>query len=245
MSSSQLYERLKNVTMIDTEALTSQEKNILEAQLLEFQVFKKKANMLLTKMKVETASHLTSKQTLIKSYGGMAQQLAQYEETNLVYYVDNDSQRLVVNNMDQGNLIESLRHTVENSRNPFTDLYHWIKGEIYDLAAFEAALLQLKAQATAVETLTKKIQSTKTDIENLTAGKKSVNTLFKSSNDVHTLQNKLEGYEVERVNSEKLHVLMLVYLGKRVLPSFKTEKLRLYRNIVQQFHVVEINNNHQ
>jgi len=72
-----------------------------------------------------------------------------------------------------------------------------------------------------------------------------VNTLFKSSNDVHTLQNKLEGYEVEKVNSEKLHVLMLVYLGKRVLPSFKTEKLRLYRNIVQQFHVVEINNNHQ
>ena len=43
MSSTQLFERLQQATMIDIESLNQQEKNILEAQLLEFQVFLKKA----------------------------------------------------------------------------------------------------------------------------------------------------------------------------------------------------------
>mmetsp|Transcript_47841 Transcript_47841/g.63258 ORF Transcript_47841/g.63258 Transcript_47841/m.63258 type:complete len:103 (+) Transcript_47841:802-1110(+) len=100
--------------------------------------------------------------------------------------------------MEHGNLIESLRHTVDNLRNPFTDLYHWVKGEIYDLAAFQAALNELKAAQTAVTTATKKIAQAKSDIENITHGKKTMNTLFKNSGDVHTIQNKLEGYERER-----------------------------------------------
>ena len=39
--------------------------------------------------------------------------------------------------------------------------------------------------------------------------------------------------------------LMTIYLGKVMLPKFKGEKMRLYSRIVQQFHVVEINNSHQ
>jgi len=38
---------------------------------------------------------------------------------------------------------------------------------------------------------------------------------------------------------------MRVYLGRKVLPSFKNDKMRLYSRILQQFHVVEINNSHQ
>jgi len=33
-----------------------------------------------------------------------------------------------------------MRTTTDNLRNPFTDLYHWCKGEIYDLTAFTAAV---------------------------------------------------------------------------------------------------------
>lgn len=38
---------------------------------------------------------------------------------------------------------------------------------------------------------------------------------------------------------------MSMYLGRKVLPSFKVEKLALYSRILQQFHVVEISNSHQ
>lgn len=69
--------------------------------------------------------------------------------------------------------------------------------------------------------------------------------MFKGSNDVHTITNKLEGYEREKEACDKLYTLMLSYLGKQILPRFKAEKLRLYSRIVQQFHVIEINNSHQ
>ena len=205
----------------------------------------KKANTFLKKMKNDMAGYLTCKQGLIKAYAGTAAGLASYEDNSLVYYTDQDHSRLVVNNQEAGNLIESLRHTVENLRNPFTDLYHWVKGEIYDLAAFQAALNELKAQQGAVEAIVKKIAQCKADIEAITQGKKTMNTMFKSSNDIHTLQNKLEGYEREEEASKKLYALMLCYLGREILPRFKADKLRLYSRIIQQFHVIEINNSHQ
>ena len=245
MSSTQLFDRLARATNVDIETMTQQERNILDAQLLEFQVFVKKATTFLKKMKNDIAGYLTDKQMLIKGYAGTAASLAAYEDNNLNYYVESDPSKLVVNNMEQGNLIESLRHTVENLRNPFTDLYHWVKGEIYDLAAFQAALNELKNAANAVESVKKKIAQAKADVENITTGKKTMNTLFKNSGDVHTIQNKLEGYEREKEALEKLHALTLIHLGKNVLGKFKSQKLRLYSRIIQQFHVIEINNSHQ
>ena len=139
-------------------------------------------------MQADIAQYLTKKQMLINAYNGAATVLTQYEETNLTYYVDQQAEKLVVNNLDQGhNLIESLKHTVENLRNPFTDLYHWLKGEIYDLNAMTVALGECKAVQTAVETMVKKIASAKADIENIQAGKKTMGTLFKNSGDVHKI----------------------------------------------------------
>jgi hypothetical protein len=36
-----------------------------------------------------------------------------------------------------------------------------------------------------------------------------------------------------------------IYLGERVIPVFKTEKLGVYTRLMQQFNVMEINNAHQ
>ena len=197
-------------------------------------------------MQADIAQYLTKKQMLINAYNGAATVLTQYEETNLTYYVDQQAEKLVVNNLDQGhNLIESLKHTVENLRNPFTDLYHWLKGEIYDLNAMTVALGECKAVQTAVETMVKKIASAKADIENIQAGKKTMGTLFKNSGDVHKIQNDLERYERDLEAQRKLYDVMRIYLGRRMLPIFKAEKLALYSRILQQFHVVEINNSHQ
>jgi len=38
--------------------------------------------------------------------------------------------------------------------------------------------------------------------------------------------------------------LVTIYLGERIVPTFKREKLSIYTKLIQQFMVVEINNSH-
>jgi len=33
-----------------------------------------------------------------------------------------------------------MEHMVDNQKNPFDEMYHWIKGEIYDIKAIQAAI---------------------------------------------------------------------------------------------------------
>ena len=38
--------------------------------------------------------------------------------------------------------------------------------------------------------------------------------------------------------------IVTIYLGEKIIPKFKTEKLRIYQKLMQQFNVIEINNAH-
>lgn len=193
----------------------------------------KKAAPFMKKIKDDLASYLNKKQMLIKAYAGTASELAAYEDNNLLYHVDTDVARLVVTSQEQGNLIESLKHTVENLRNPFTDLYHWTKGEIYDLSAFTVAMMELNNTKTGVDSVKKKIAQSKKDIESIQAGKKTMSTVFKNTGDVHKIQSSIETYERDLIAQEKLLDVQYVYLGRTILPKFKEEKMRLYSRIVQ------------
>ena len=158
MSTTQLYQRLSGALNIDIEECSEQEKQTLTAQLLEFGVYMKKAAPFLKKMKDEMATYVTGKQAIFTSYGGVASTLTSYEEFNMNYYSSQNGSKLVISNHENGNLVENMKHTVENLRNPFTDLYHWVKGEIYDLAAFQVAVNELKSCADGVTSANKKIQ---------------------------------------------------------------------------------------
>ena len=65
----------------------------------------------------------------MQGYAGASAILNDYEEANLSYYSNQDASGLVIKNDATANLNESLKHTIEGLRNPFTDLYHWVKGE--------------------------------------------------------------------------------------------------------------------
>ncbi len=138
-----------------------------------------------------------------------------------------------------------MLHTLDNLRNPFTDIYHWVKGELYDLEAMKSLMDQRHKVGVRVKDLTKKKKSTEEDIENINMGKKTVTTLFKNSEDVGSMTNKVESTERELENTRALFDLMSCYIGQHTLPQFKQEKLKLYCRILQQFHVVEISNSHQ
>lgn len=59
------------------------------------------------------------------------------------------------------------------------------------------------------------------------------------------MANKIESTDREIMASELLGTLLTIYLGDKVLPTFKKEKLSLYHRILKQFTVIEINNSHQ
>ena len=42
-----------------------------------------------------------------------------------------------------------------------------------------------------------------------------------------------------------LYDLITIFLGEKVVPKFKADKLGMYSKIVQQFNVMQINNAHQ
>lgn len=60
--------------------------------------------------------------------------VAKYEELNLKAYVDNDEDKLVyLGTNGTQTLKEQMETVVDNMRNPFEDMYYWLKGEIYDI----------------------------------------------------------------------------------------------------------------
>ena len=232
--------------MTDDAEITDVVRASTETKLAEFMVYVKKSEPFLKKMKNDLGIFLTKKQQVMQNYANSANMLTEYEENNVCYYTDRDPSKLVITSTDTGqNFSEDIRHTIESLRNPFTDLYHWVKGEMYDLEAFTHALNERNYVKAAIETLKKKIISAKADIENVKEGKKSIGTLFKNADDVGKMQNRLEGYERDLEAQEKLLDVLSLYLGQTILPQFKEEKLRLYSRIIQQFHVVEIGNGHQ
>jgi len=79
-------------------------------------------------------------------------------------------------------------------------------------------------------------------LDNLNAGKTTVGTLFKNQGDAGNLANTIEATEREIVQMCALKDLITIYIGEKIIPVFKKEKLELYAQVTQQFHVLEINN---
>lgn len=153
LSPSQLYERIKGGTQADETSVEEQEKQQIEAQLTELNVFIKKIEPFLKQLKADLAGFLSKKQAVMQCYAGTAKILTDYEDLNLAQYTDLDAHKLVINSPESANLKESMLHTLENLRNPFTDLYHWVKGELYDLSAMKIVLVERQKIATRMREL--------------------------------------------------------------------------------------------
>lgn len=78
--------------------------------------------------------------------------------------------------------------------------------------------------------MSKKVSAQK-DLDALNAGKKTMGTLFKSQSDAGGLANTIETTERDIVTTCNLKDLLTIYLGDKVIPQFKQEKLDLYGQI--------------
>lgn len=85
-----------------------------------------------------------------------------------------------------------MQHVIENMKNPFEEMYHWCKGEIYDLQALMDAVASKEAVEAHQKKLESKKQTTQKDLESVNQGKKTVRTMFKSEKDSGGLLNQIE-----------------------------------------------------
>ena len=57
--------------------------------------------------------------------------------------------------------------------------------------------------------------------------------------------NKIEITEKEIENLSTLVEIVTIYLGEKIIPQFKADKMKVYSRLMQQFNIIEINNAHQ
>ena len=110
------------------------------------------------KLKIELSFYMKKKQDVLGAYGGAINMLTVYEENNLHYYSEADATKWVINDQSNVNLASECSNMEEQMKNSFVDLYHWIKGELYDLESFKSSLDCHKEAVSAHLDLAKKLQ---------------------------------------------------------------------------------------
>lgn len=192
MSVSQKYERIKQVTQIQDNAYDSSAKDGLKQQLGSFQLFCRTVQPLLTQKKMALAHMMKTKQVCHNSYAMLAQGITRYEDMNMSNYLEFQTQNLVFLHPNNGPLLSRMEQLSQNLHNPYIELYHWAKGEVFDLLAVNAVVKATLAQFQKTIELTNKKQSTEKDLRDVNAGNKTLTTLFKNANDTTEMANKVE-----------------------------------------------------
>ena len=102
--------------------------------------FAKGVEPLLRKIKSDLSSYLMSKQRSMTAQKELAGFIGRYEDLNLTHYTDMNTRDLIFNSPDNKQLQESMVVCGAALRNPYIDLYHWVKGELYDLEAVRVSV---------------------------------------------------------------------------------------------------------
>lgn len=155
----------------------------------EFLYFYKAVEPLLSKMKGKTAAMMRNKQQQMQSYQDFHTSMERYENFNLQNYSEMQADKLVITNPDNMELKVKLQELSGNLQNPYIDLFHWSKGEIFDLQAVMFAVKCRNDCAKKIVDLEKQKASTQRDMQDVSSGNKTVTTLFKSQDDVGKMAN--------------------------------------------------------
>ena len=123
--------------------------------------------------------------------------LEKYEELNLSAYVDHTDEKMVLACKDKKDendktMKDHVKEMVDAQKNPYFNIYHWCKGEIYDIEAVETAVNTIDTIKKRISAAEAKKRSTQGDLDNITTGKKTATTLFKNASDTTAMVSKIE-----------------------------------------------------
>ena len=91
-------------------------------------------------MKKQIESFKAIKNASIANYKLYFNLLDKYEEQNFMVYTENAPERMVFGSNDREQIREQVDLMIQEMKNPFAEMYHWCKGEIYDVQVVAEAI---------------------------------------------------------------------------------------------------------
>jgi len=235
MSSADIGKRYQQEMKITNESILNLEvKERMESACKEFMQFAKQVIPVLKGMQKTIAGYMNNRSLAVAQYRGFLGILNKYENLNLNQYTQADVSKVVFGDLAAN--AETVKANIDKFnggiKNPYFNLFHWVRGEIFDIEAVVEAMKHREAQQSNIIKNEKKKVNTQQNLDNVVAGRKSVKTLFKNQNDAGTMATKVEITEREIEALNVLVDLMTQYLGGQVVPAFKAKKNAIYSKII-------------
>lgn len=70
--------------------------------------------------------------------------LLKYEDQHVEYYSDADISKRIITHPSTGDMKEKIENTHKSWKNPFRDIYIWLKGELLDLKGIADAVTSIE-----------------------------------------------------------------------------------------------------
>ncbi len=245
LSSAAKFDRIKAVTKIDPGNYDSSAVAGYRQRITEFNLFFNKIMTMLASKRLVLSNIMQSKQSCNQTYQLLGKFLSDYEDCNLTNYLDYNTNGLIFNHANNTKQKERLEQVTGSLTNPYIEMYHYAKGEVFDLQAMHSAVEAWSAQLKYTADVEKQKWSLEKDVKNVSDGTKTLTTFYKSTSDTADMANKIENMTRDIASSKALCDLMTIYLGERIIPTFKKEKIDLYRKVFAQYQVNEITNCHK
>jgi len=154
-----MIERIREVTNVNEKLFDFADKERFNTVVIEFSFFAKKVLLQLKGLKKTLGNFRDVKTQSIANNRVLMGLLDKYEDLNMNCYTENSAEKMVLNNPDQKQLKDQMEHMVDNQKNPFDEMYHWCKGEIYDIKTIVATITQKES----FEKLLKKTETKKSN----------------------------------------------------------------------------------
>lgn len=187
-----MIERTREVTNVQERLFDFADKERFNNVVTEFSFFAKKVLLQLKGLKRQLSSFRDNKTQSISNGRILLALFDKYEDLNMNCYTENSVDKMILNNPDSKQLKDQMEHMVDNQKNPFEEMYHWCKGEIYDIKAIMAAVSQKEAFEKLLKKTETKKTNTQSDLESVNQGKKTIRTIFKNEKDASGMLNSIE-----------------------------------------------------
>ena len=139
-STSKLIESLREITNVQERNYDFADKERYNNVVAEFSIYAKKVLLQMKAMKKSLSSFREVRLQSICNNRVLQTLFDKYEDLNMTNYTEGKQELLVLNNPESSKIKEQMDHMIDNQKNSFDHMYHWCKGEIYDIKAIVNAI---------------------------------------------------------------------------------------------------------
>jgi len=246
-----IFERVVKTTGINHEDIDDSKVNRYTDSIREFVLSSKDIFPLLAKFKNCITQLEKQRRYQLEAYKEFSEFLSQYESTTMNIYSSESIQGhyKMISDTDNNTMRAQIEALSEKIDNPFIRFKYWVKEEIIDLHSLLQAIGQKNSLESKKHKLQAKIKTANSELEKLNSGKKTFKTLFKSqsgkASTITNLTTFIAQAEKDIEVYDKLVKVVTVHLYERVIPTFKSTKVKGYVSSLKEFSDSESKNSNE